>query len=100
MNNAVCNANRVAVLWAVLAPFIPVQNIHAQQAAGRTAGPIASSSANAPAAGLKGHDGKSSPWRIGVYRTKIPGGWLVQIFEKGVAFVNDPEHQWDGNSLV
>lgn len=31
-------------------------------------------------------------------RSKIPGGWLVQCMG-GLAFVPDPEHKWDGNSL-
>jgi hypothetical protein len=43
----------------------------------------------------------------GVYRSKIPGGWLVESIRRsgdsglgvGLAFVPDPEHQWDGNSL-
>ena len=42
----------------------------------------------------------------GVYRTKIPGGWLVETSQNttngigiGLAFVPDPEHSWDGNSL-
>ncbi|OGP49154.1 MAG: hypothetical protein A2Y79_11160 [Deltaproteobacteria bacterium RBG_13_43_22] len=51
-----------------------------------------------------------------VYRSKIPGGWLVFMYnleyEKdttlqlaygwgygGVTFVPDPEHKWDGSSL-
>jgi len=37
-----------------------------------------------------------------VYRSKIPGGWL--IFVKGkeatpITFVPDPIHEWDGNSI-
>jgi len=42
----------------------------------------------------------------GVYRSKIPGGWLVETKQTssngvgiGLAFVPDPEHKWDGNSL-
>jgi hypothetical protein len=46
-----------------------------------------------------------------VYRSKIPGGWLVETYRPafrdglvaangvGLAFVPDPEHKWDGNSL-
>lgn len=37
-----------------------------------------------------------------VYRTKIPGGWLVVVSQQegcGATFVPDPEHRWDGNSL-
>jgi hypothetical protein len=33
-----------------------------------------------------------------VARTKIPGGWLMCL-EKGVTFVPDPNHEWDGGSL-
>ena len=36
-----------------------------------------------------------------VFRSKIPGGWLV--FVKGdttpVVFVPDPKHEWNGSSL-
>ena len=46
-----------------------------------------------------------------VHRSKIPGGWLVETCRRssgnsatvsngvGLAFVPDPEHKWDGNSL-
>jgi len=52
-----------------------------------------------------------------IYRTKIPGGWLVLMrqhdfqFESvsdtygygwgygGMTFVPDPDHKWDGSSL-
>lgn len=36
-------------------------------------------------------------------RAKVPGGWLVVVAfgqGEGVAFVPDPTHEWDGNSLV
>jgi len=35
------------------------------------------------------------------YRAKIRGGWLVGMpdSDKGMTFVLDPEHKWDGNSL-
>ena len=42
-----------------------------------------------------------------LYRTKVPGGWLIQMFyssghsDFGVAtsFYPDPGHAWDGGSL-
>jgi hypothetical protein len=55
-----------------------------------------------------------------VQRSKIPGGWLLVFYDMmemamrsdsggshhssdvpygGMAFVPDPDHQWDGNSL-
>jgi hypothetical protein len=41
-----------------------------------------------------------------VQRTKIPGGWLVETSRRGesgtgvgLAFVPDPDHKWDGNSV-
>jgi hypothetical protein len=35
-----------------------------------------------------------------IVRAKIPGGWLVTYESSGgLAFVPDPNHQWDGNSL-
>jgi len=40
-----------------------------------------------------------------IYRAKIPGGWLISATENtrqnglSVAFVPDPDHNWDGNSL-
>jgi hypothetical protein len=39
-----------------------------------------------------------------VYRSKVPGGWLVYTQStfgegaSGMAFVPDPNHEWDGNS--
>ena len=35
-----------------------------------------------------------------VYRTKVPGGWLVMITNnaRGLIFYPDPEHNWDGGS--
>jgi len=37
-----------------------------------------------------------------VYRTKVPGGWLVMITNnaRGLIFYPDPEHNWDGGSLT
>jgi len=44
--------------------------------------------------------------RSEIYRAKITGGWLISANENpprngglSVAFVPDPEHKWDGNSL-
>jgi hypothetical protein len=37
-----------------------------------------------------------------LYRSKIPGGWLVffnGINSESVTFVPDADHEWDGNSL-
>jgi len=41
-----------------------------------------------------------------VFRSKILGGWLVETRQAttngvgiGLAFVPNPEHEWDGNSL-
>lgn len=37
------------------------------------------------------------------YRAKIPGGWLVLSDgseERGLTFVPDPKHEWDGTSLA
>lgn len=41
-----------------------------------------------------------------IYRAKVWGGWLLSASENpprngglSVAFVPDPEHKWDGNSL-
>ena len=42
-------------------------------------------------------------WKLGdVYRTKVPGGWLVMITNnaRGLMFYPDPEHKWDGGSLT
>ena len=42
-----------------------------------------------------------------IYRAKVPGGWLLNIFwtsghgEGGVSmtFMPDPDHTWDGGTL-
>ncbi|MBI5885591.1 MAG: hypothetical protein HZB85_03295 [Deltaproteobacteria bacterium] len=39
---------------------------------------------------------------IVVYRTKVPGGWLILVKEKeeaSITFYPDPTHAWDGNSI-
>ncbi len=35
-----------------------------------------------------------------VYRTKVPGGWLVVVMHNtsGLRFYPDPEHKWDAAS--
>jgi hypothetical protein len=44
----------------------------------------------------------------GMYRTKVPGGWLVMVTvecagtcteQPGLTFYSDPQHTWDGSSL-
>ena len=45
----------------------------------------------------------------GLYRAKIPGGWLITTIQPytmsgisnftGATFIPDPSHQWDGSSL-
>lgn len=39
-----------------------------------------------------------------VYRTKVPGGWLVVIKGTngegvGLTFYPDPDHEWNGSSM-
>ena len=41
-----------------------------------------------------------------MYRTPVPGGWLVAVFwltgnvgGPSMGFYPDPDHEWDGNSL-
>ena len=50
-----------------------------------------------------------SPSRRGeLYRAKVPGGWLVlwdlepshEAGAGGLTFYPDPDHKWDGNSLL
>ncbi len=47
---------------------------------------------------------------IDLHRSKVPGGWLLYSKTRdhfanglgvgsGIAFMPDPEHRWDGNSL-
>jgi len=39
-------------------------------------------------------------WKV--HRAKVPGGWLVLVMHNasGITFFPDPEHKWDGGSLV
>lgn len=42
----------------------------------------------------------SAPYST-VWRTKVPGGWLITIYSPngpGLTFMPDPQHIWDGNS--
>jgi hypothetical protein len=49
----------------------------------------------------------------GIYRAKIPGGWLMAVvatagavnmmnsdYRTGATFIPEPGHAWDGGSLV
>jgi hypothetical protein len=49
---------------------------------------------------------KSTGGGTDLYRSKIPGGWLVYFENQysdsgtgGLTFVPDPDHEWDGASL-
>lgn len=47
-------------------------------------------------------EGLKSDRMIVVYRTKVPGGWLILVKEHeeaGITFYPDPDHVWDGNSI-
>lgn len=39
----------------------------------------------------------------GIYRAKVPGGWLIMLsngnVHKVLTFYPDPKHDWDGSSL-
>jgi hypothetical protein len=37
---------------------------------------------------------------LALQRAKVPGGWLVALAGASVTFYPDPEHQWDGSSVV
>jgi len=65
--------------------------------------------------GQEARNPKHLEWRVflsesGVtyYRAKVPAGWILRVHMHGssrsdgqmsLAFVPDPEHKWDGNSL-
>jgi len=42
---------------------------------------------------------------VGLYRAKVPGGWLIMIrssvptVESAITFYPDTKHEWDGSSL-
>jgi hypothetical protein len=48
------------------------------------------------ASGLQWEKLGSSPHLV--WRTKVPGGWLVTV-DQSVVFYPDTDHQWDGTSL-
>ena len=39
-------------------------------------------------------------FQLFVGRAKIPGGWLVGNGQTAVCFVPDPDHRWDGSSIL
>ena len=41
--------------------------------------------------------GKEIPVGVEMYRTPVPGGWLILIISSSssVSFYPDPEHKWD-----
>jgi hypothetical protein len=55
-----------------------------------------------------GHVLDAEPFALGprllleraVGRAKIPGGWLVGNGQTVLCFVPDPEHRWDGSSIL
>jgi len=52
--------------------------------------------AAAPGPRLKWEQVASSHYSV--WRTPVPGGWLVALNDSSVTFVPDPQHQWDGSS--
>jgi len=47
---------------------------------------------------------KSKPHFQGLYRAKVPGGWLIMILsnvqmDPALTFYPDPKHEWNGSSL-
>ncbi len=51
------------------------------------------------AGSVKGRVGLLTAGTITLYRTKVPGGWILCIDTFGATFYPDPGHKWDGNSL-
>ena len=52
---------------------------------------------------LNSSSAKGEFFKLGdVYRTKVPGGWLVMVTNnaRGLMFYPDPKHNWDGGSLT
>ena len=48
---------------------------------------------------VKGRMGLLNPNTITLYRTKVPGGWVLCVDTFGATFYPDPGHIWDGSSL-
>ena len=43
--------------------------------------------------------GTDRKYYTGIFRAKVPGGWLITIHDSGLIFYPDPSHKWDGSSL-
>jgi hypothetical protein len=59
--------------------------------------------AAAPASATRIHWEALSSSPVSLWRSKVPGGWLVaagQSQGSGVCFYPDPDHSWDGSSLA
>ncbi len=55
--------------------------------------------------GMEWEEVRSSGGLLSVYRAKVPGGWLVYVcngyyHHGGVAFLPDPNHDWNGETLA
>ncbi len=48
---------------------------------------------------VKGKLGLLNPSTMTLFRTRVPGGWILCIDTFGATFYPDPGHKWDGNSL-
>jgi hypothetical protein len=73
---------------------LPKEAQAGQAPAAREPGPAASP---APPHTLKFEHLVAGPYSVA--RAKVPGGWLVAL-GTGVTFYPDPEHSWDGQSIV
>ncbi len=31
----------------------------------------------------------------GLFRTKVPGGWIVTLYNNAICFYPDPQHLWE-----
>jgi len=54
----------------------------------------------------KSEDGKIHGTNVSIQRARVPGGWLVHLVDitgladSGLAFYPDPEHRWNGKTLI